>query len=344
MHRTRSLICTGIVIAILVMLFSGCSSGSAETSSPVFEVVTLGNAGGLDESNLSAYLLTSAGDRRYIALDAGVIRSGIRTALVMGGFADEDIISDNPYSAEESLLRNGIKAYLISHAHLDHIAGLVINSTNDIAKPIIGTDASIDTLRDHVFNWKVWPNFGNEGRTPLLKVYEYVRLLPDTWFHIPETDFRVTAFPLSHSGISSTAFLIENEGTYLLYCGDTGADDLEKSTNLHTVWEYIAPLIQSDILKAMFIEVSFPNEKPDNLLFGHLTPAWLMAELGKLAALTDADRPASALTGLNIVITHIKPSVDKNGDATETIRTQLDAINDLGVNFIFPVQGERLGF
>ena len=50
----------------------------------------------------------------------------------------------------------------LSHAHLDHISGLILNAPDDSPKPILGLDATIDTLRDHVFNWRVWPNFGNE--------------------------------------------------------------------------------------------------------------------------------------------------------------------------------------
>ena len=50
------------------------------------------------------------------------------------------------------------------------------------------------------------------------------------------------AFPLSHSNLQSTAFLINNKDAYLLYLGDTGPDEIEKSQNLHHLWEALPRL------------------------------------------------------------------------------------------------------
>ena len=53
-----------------------------ERPSPSFYVIPIGTTGGLEEDNLSAYLLTSVTNRvpssAYISLDGGTIRSGIR--------------------------------------------------------------------------------------------------------------------------------------------------------------------------------------------------------------------------------------------------------------------------
>ena len=56
--------------------------------------------------------------------------------------------------------------------------GLVINSPDDESKDILGTAATIDAIRDHLFNWRIWPGFGNEGAGFNLKKYRYVRLAP----------------------------------------------------------------------------------------------------------------------------------------------------------------------
>ena len=103
--------------------------------------------------------------------------------------------------------------------------------------------------------------------------------------------------------MQSTAFLIGSRDSYLLYLGDTGADEIEKSQNLHNLWQAVAPLIKNKQLKAIMIEVSFPDEQPDKTLFGHLTPRWLMKEMADLAGLAGND----ALAGFSVVVTHVKP-------------------------------------
>ena len=153
---------------------------------------------------------------------------------------------------------------------------------------------------------------------------------------LENTGMTVKAFPLSHSNLTSTAFLISNKNNYLLYLGDTGPDEIEKSQNLHLLWEAIAPLIKAKQLKAIMIEVSFPNEQPAKNLFGHLTPRWLMHEMNELAKLTGKD----VLQGFNIIVTHVKPP-EQN---IIKLKQQLKAENKLGLNLIFPVQGKRLDF
>jgi 3',5'-cyclic-nucleotide phosphodiesterase len=122
----------------------------------------------------------------------------------------------------------------------------------------------------------------------------------------------------------------------LLYLGDTGPDAVEKSSNLQSLWQFIAPLIKSHQLKAILIEVSFPNEQPDKTLFGHLTPHWLMTEMDKLATLTGTGQ----LKGLNVVVTHLKPPAA----SITKIKAQLEASNKLQLNLIYPAQGKALNF
>jgi cAMP phosphodiesterase len=104
--------------ALLCCLFL---AGQIHGQSPAFTVVPLGVKGGLDESNLSSYLVAQAGTTHYIALDAGTLYSGIRKAIERGALP-------GPGSM---VLREYITAYFISHPHLDHVAGLILNSPDD---------------------------------------------------------------------------------------------------------------------------------------------------------------------------------------------------------------------
>jgi cAMP phosphodiesterase len=128
--------------------------------------------------------------------------------------------------------------------------------------------------------------------------------------------------------------LVRSNDSYILYLGDTGADEIEKSHNMKNLWETIAPLVKTKKLKAIMIEVSFPNEQPDKTLFGHLTPRLLMNEMNVLAKL------AGSVKGLNLVVTHLKPPVA----SITKIKAQLKAYNPLGLNLIYPQQGKALEF
>ena len=291
-----------------------------------FRLVPLGVLGGIDESNLSAYMLAPKGSNNYICLDAGTIHYGIEKAVTCKSF-------NVPGNA---VLRQYIKGYFISHPHLDHIAGLIINSPEDSIKNIYALNDCIETIKTHYFTWKSWANFADQGETPALKKYHYKVLEPGTETAIENTELKVRAFPLSHSNLTSTAFLVNSNNNYLLYLGDTGPDEIEKSSNMQNLWQAAAPLIKSKKLKAILIEVSFPNEQPDKTLFGHLTPKWLMAEMDKLALLTGTD----AIKGLNIVVTHLKPPMTN----ISKIKTQLKAANKLQLNLIYPQQGKALNF
>ncbi|GGH15761.1 MBL fold metallo-hydrolase [Mucilaginibacter phyllosphaerae] len=288
-----------------------------------FRIVPLGVLGGADESNLSAYMLAPAGSANYICLDAGTIHAGIAKAVANKAF----LVS------ESVVLRRYIKGYFISHAHLDHLAGMIMNSPEDTTKNIYGLKSTLETIKTHYFTWESWANFADDGGAPQLKKYHYKALEPGTETTIENTDMQVQVFPLAHANLTSTAFLIKSKDSYVLYLGDTGADAVEKSQNLHNLWAAVAPLVKAKSLKAIMIEVSFPNEQPDKSLFGHLTPHLLMNEMQELEALS-----GTSLKGLNMVVTHLKPphkSIIK-------IKQQLKAGNKFQLNLIYPQQGRAL--
>jgi cAMP phosphodiesterase len=292
-----------------------------------FTVIPLGVKGGLDESNLSSYLVAASGTTDYIALDAGTLYAGIRVAIAQGSLP----------APVSRVLRQDIKAYFISHPHLDHVAGLIINSPDDSNKTIYGLPSCLTVLQDNYFTWKSWANFGDEGDKPQLRKYHYAPMNPEQETAVAGTTLTVTAYPLSHGNpYESTAFLVRSGDAYLLYLGDTGPDSVEHSDKLHRLWQAVGPLIAAGKLKAIFIEVSFPSEQADKGLFGHLTPRWLMKELQDL----EQTAGAGTLKSFPVVITHIKPS----GNQEAVIRNELSAANLLQVKLIFPEQGKRLDF
>jgi len=235
------------------------------------------------------------------------------------------------------ILKRRVKGYLISHPHLDHVAGMIINSPDDTVKNIYALPFCETVLKEKYFSWKSWANFADDGEKPLLNKFHYATLTEAEPMALQGTSMNVTAYELSHSNpYKSTAFLLRNNDAYLLYLGDTGADSIEKANNLQALWQRISPLIKQAQLKAIFIEVSFDNAQPAKLLFGHLTPQLLLQELTVLSNLAGLEM----LRKVPIVITHEKPGQHRES----LIKKQLLALKPVGMRFIFPSQGTIMQF
>lgn len=327
---------------LLIAVFVGLSFSLAGQA---FKTIVLGSGGGIKENNLSAYLLAPANSNEFICLDGGTVYSGIERAVNSGNFYDVFVPQESDASKTGYIFRVLIKGYLITHAHLDHVAGLVIASQASTKKNIYTTATTIDYLKANVFNWEIWPNFTDEGAGMNLGIFDFKTLIFEQEQRIEETNMYVKPFRLSHQNpYESTAFLIRYLDDYVLYAGDTGADELEGVNYLEEVWKAIAPIIREDKLKAIFLECSYPNEQPDSKLYGHLNPKWMIKELTHLAEITDAEKIDETLKGLPVIVTGIKPSWEQGGDNKYLIYKQLLVNNDLGVRFIIPEQGQLIAF
>ncbi|MGN7808941.1 MBL fold metallo-hydrolase [Flavobacterium sp. 22076] len=315
-HFSRLLLC------FILVSFNAFSQKEHKTS---FQVVPLGIKGGIDEKNLSAYLLAPSNSKDFICLDAGTINAGIEKAI------DNKVFK----VSTSEVLKKYIKGYLISHAHLDHVSGLIINSPADSSKTVYATEKCMEMMENHYFNDQTWANFGDKGPGFPLKKYHFQTLNLGEETPLSNTTMSVKAFPLSHvNPFESTAFLIKNDNDYALYLGDTGPDSVEKSDKLKALWTAVAPLVQSRQLKGIFIEVSFPNEQPDKFLFGHLTPNHLMTELHLLEELAGK----GSLNNFKIIITHLKPPAKSIAKIKEQLKNQ----NNLGLKIIYPEQGKKI--
>ncbi len=307
---------------------------SAAAKDPAFDIVPLGVEGGVVEGSTSAWFIAAHGREQGLACDAGTLVPGIRAAIAKGGFPAGTQASD--------VLHRRIGAYLITHPHLDHVAGLVMVSPDDSAKPIFALPEVNAALAADYFNWSAWPNMGDRGKPPLLARYRYQDLTAGSDpVPVGETGLTVTALPLSHSGALSTAFLIRAGKEAVLCMGDTGPDAVERSTRLEVLWQAVAPLVSAGHLRAIIIETSYPDPRKDAELFGHLTPAWLHRELSRLTGLAGG---GEKVKGLPVVIGHIKPAIDGKAETVGTITRQLAEGNGPPVRYVIAEQGVGLKF
>ena len=168
--------------------------------------------------------------------------------------------------------------------------------------------AAEETLGDlkTVFSDRVWPNLASSDEDDDVYKYLYspcvatpfllppcsypIRLDPSTQRKTIHKDVSVRSFRLNHGSndsgaYESSAFSIRHDlsGREFLFFGDVEPDSLAKTPRTIEVWRYAAPLISSKTLSAIFIECSYPSGRPDNMLFGHLSPEHLTQELVTLA-------------------------------------------------------------
>lgn len=96
-----------------------------------------------------------------------------------------------------------VSSICITHPHLDHISGVIMNSaafSPQHTKRLAGLPRVIQALKDHVFNGVIWPNLTNEGvdavhLVQLLRLSEHLQS-PDL-----ASGLTVTPYAVSHGHI-----------------------------------------------------------------------------------------------------------------------------------------------
>ncbi|AEO69032.1 uncharacterized protein THITE_121750 [Thermothielavioides terrestris NRRL 8126] len=182
---------------------SGGEAGEAAaaadaTGPPALQVIVLGSGGGPLENNVTAFLVRSLasgwGKNSLIAVDAGVHLGAIKTilertqpaslgerdgpslphTLTAGPFAGLQIPHATADANAAYIHKDLIETYLITHPHLDHISGFVINTaglSGQRPKRVAGLPSTIEALKTHVFNNVIWPNLSDENNGAGLVTY-----------------------------------------------------------------------------------------------------------------------------------------------------------------------------
>lgn len=182
-----------------------------------------------------------------------------------------------------------VRDIIITHSHADHTASLpiyVAEAFSALTDPIViyGSDEVIATLRKHVFNDHVWPDFEKiqlpTGKGPTV---EFKELHAGEKIRI--ANLEVTPIPVNHL-VPTFGLMVEGDGVSVIFTSDTFSTD--------EIWE-VAKANKG--LRAVFVDVSFPNEMGQLAeVSKHLTPALLAKDLQKL----DRD--------VEVYAVHIKPT------------------------------------
>jgi cAMP phosphodiesterase len=167
-------------------------------------------------------------------------------------------------------MRREVRSVVLTHAHLDHIAGLPLFIDDlfaSLTSPvrIYALQEVIDVLENDIFNWKVFPRF-SELRSSSGVVMEYKPIGMGENFQIDDLILRL--FKTEHL-VPSAGTVLSDKSTSIAITGDTST--LEGLTET-------LPSIGD--LKAVLVECAFPNELADIARNSHhMTPATLAVEL-----------------------------------------------------------------
>lgn len=168
--------------------------------------------------------------------------------------------------------RREVRDIILTHAHLDHIAGLPLFvddlfSVLDGPVSVHATAEIIEVLERDVFNWSIYPRFSelSNDNGPVLK---YVPFDPGTEFSVAH--LKIVGVNVNHR-VPSVGFMISDGRTRIAITGDTAG--------MEGFWEAVNAGAKPD---ALLIECAFPDELDDLAeVSHHLTPARLQDELKK---------------------------------------------------------------
>lgn len=166
--------------------------------------------------------------------------------------------------------RESIRDIVLTHAHLDHIAGLPLFIDDlfaTLTEPVRVHAARevIDILERDIFNWSIYPRF-SELRNSNGPVLDYRPF--ETGRQFTAAGLSITPASVNHK-VPSSGFLIDDGKTKIAMSGDTA--------EMSEFWE-MASAVKG--LDALLIECAFPNELSDLAdISYHLTPDRMFAEL-----------------------------------------------------------------
>jgi ribonuclease BN (tRNA processing enzyme) len=223
---------------------------------------------------------------------SGGIGGNLRTTSML---VDHDVLIDAGTGVADLTLSElqQIDHVFLTHSHLDHIASLplIVDTVGPMRKrplTVHCTAATRQILREHIFNWRIWPDFSE------IPSREAPYLL---WggLEVGETkvidDRRFTSLPANHT-VPAVGYWLDSGQASLVFTGDTTSSD--------ALWAEVNRITN---LRYLIIETAFPNtERLLAVESKHLCPSLLAEELSKLK------HPA------RIFITHLKP-----GAGTQTM-------------------------
>ena len=216
---------------------------------------------------------------------SGGIGGNLRTTSFL---LDHDVLIDAGTGAGELSLAelSMIDHVFVTHSHFDHTASIpfMVDSAGfmrDCPLTVYAAEETLDILRQHMFNWKIWPDFTKipNAQRPFMR-YQPMELGETVMLN----GRKITAIPANHV-VPAVGYHLDSGTASLVFSGDTTTND--------ALWNVVNKI---ENLRYLIIETAFSNdEKELAIVSKHLCPSMLAEELKKFQR--DAE----------VFITHLKP-------------------------------------
>ena len=221
---------------------------------------------------------------KVLGCSGGIGGGGRTTSLLV----DHDILIDAGTGLVDLSLPElvAIDHVFVTHSHLDHIAALplmidAVADLRDAPVTIHATAATLETMRNHIFNWAIWPDF-SEIAIRDRPVMQYRPLTVGQTLVLNGRS--ITALPAEHS-VPAVGYQLDSGDGSLVFTGDTTVNEL--------FWPIVNRIAN---LRYLLIETAFCNrDEALARVSKHLCPHLLRAELDRLAL------PAQ------VFVAHLKP-------------------------------------
>lgn len=174
----------------------------------------------------------------------------------------------------------------LTHSHLDHITSLPLlldSVAGERGHPLTlhGLPETLQILKDHLFNWNIWPDFARIP-TPEAPFLRYQPLLEGEPIRLGKR--LIAAIPANHV-VPAVGYLLRGETGSLLFSGDTASHK--------ALWQEANATRD---LRHLIVECSFQDALADIAEASkHYCPKTLAPDLGKLQGTPQ------------VWITHLKP-------------------------------------
>ncbi len=203
---------------------------------------------------------------------------------------DEDILIDAGTGVGDLGLEElkKIDHVFVTHSHLDHVAYIpfLVDTVGWMrSEPVTlhATPATLEILKEHLFNWKIWPDFSciPDPDIPYMR-YDHLAVGKP----VDLNGRKITPLP-AHHVVPAVGFRLEGRSASLIFSGDTTTND--------GLWEWVN---RTRNLRYLIIETAFGDGEKDLAIASkHLCPSLLREELEKIKLEVKPE----------IYITHLKP-------------------------------------
>jgi len=174
----------------------------------------------------------------------------------------------------------------VTHSHMDHVATIpfIVDTVGWMrARPLTvhATPETLAILKEHLFNWKLWPDFTQipNAQSPAMR-YEAVAL----GSAVALNGRRITPLPANHV-VPAVGYHLDSGKASLVFTGDTTTND--------ALWPIVNRIAN---LKYLIIETALSDREQElAVLAKHLCPSMLAEDLLRLKLTPE------------IYVTHLKP-------------------------------------